>query len=267
MLSDDHQEVLCGPMSMITARSVRSKRVASSTSAAETLAMVSGVESGQFLQTWLAELLHPQASASDLLAMTGASMPPHDVGTDCGDLMENLLKPAMPQPAQKSLALYLACLRETKSLESTRAWLWVDTEDNLANGLTKLTPAGLLMISEISHALCKSWWEPTKAFKWNGLMTFPSGMRIVPAVIRIRPKAKPKPAASVPDHAIPSEVETLIASATTSEDTFVQHYPVQQFATTVHYDLTTTDHDDNYSTTNLLFDWDLHDDETDNDST
>ena len=61
--------------------------------------------------------------------------------------------------------------------------------------------------------------------------------------------------------------ETLIASATASEDTFVQHYPVQQFTTTVHYDLTTTDHDDNYSTANLLFDWDLHDDETDNDST
>jgi hypothetical protein len=267
MLSDDHQEVLCGPMAMITARSVRSKRVASSTSAAETLAMVSGVESGQFLQTWLAELLHPQASASDLLAMAGASLPPHDVGTDCGDLVENLLKPAMPQPAQKSLALYLACLRETKSLESTRAWLWVDTEDNLANGLTKLTPTGLIMITEISHALCNSWWEPTKAFKWNGVMTFPSGMRIVPAVIRIRPKAKPKPIASAPIAESATEVESLIASGTSSAS-FVQHYPAisENTVPTYHYDLTTTDDDHNYvEETNLTYQWSLYDEDEHND--
>ena len=98
-------------------------------------------------------------------------------------------------------------------------------------------------------------------------MTFPSGMRIVPAVIRIRPKAKPKPTASVPDHAIPTEVESLTASATSSsEAALVQRYPAQQCAATAHYDLTATDYDDNYATTNLLFNWNLHDEETDNDS-
>ncbi len=126
------------------------------------------------------------------------------------------------------------------------------------------------MISEISHAPCNSEWEPTRAFKWNGVMTFPSGMRIVPAVLRIRLKAKPKPTASVPTTEHATEVLAFIASACSSAS-FVQHYPATavEAVTTYHYDLTTTDDDHNYvEETHLTYEWSLFDeDEHDDNST
>jgi hypothetical protein len=274
MLSNEHTDMLCGPMAMITARSCRSKRVASSTSAAETLAMVSGVESGQFLQTWLAELLHPESSASDLLNMPGASLPPHDVGTDCNDLMENLLKPAMPQPAQKSLALYLACLRETKMTESTRAWIWADTEDNIANGLTKLDPSGRIMLTEINEALRCSWWEPLKAYRWNGVLTFPGGTTVTPAILKVRPTPAVKESKEVPTtttatanhaQARSSTMSSSSAMPTTSSSTLwnaeVPQYATSIVATVTHYDLTTTDTDNNYvEDHDLTYQWSFDDD-------
>ena len=97
---------VCGHFNIVSFRSARSKRVASSTMSAETLALVQGVEDGMFLQTWLYELEHPAMRAFELLQVPPSELISMDCCTDCMDLYQVLVKPAAPAPTNKSLTLY-----------------------------------------------------------------------------------------------------------------------------------------------------------------
>jgi hypothetical protein len=241
MVSEQSDEFLVGPMIMMMSRSVKSKRVAASTSAAETLAMMSGVESGQFLQTWLAELLRPKSTAAELLAVPGKELPEHSAGTDCNDLNLNLLKPSMPQPAQKSLTLYLASLRESKENGSIKAWVWVDTDDDLANGLTKLENNGAMLNDALTEALTLSWYEPRKPYQWNGLVTVPgSRHHMAPPKILKRGKDLDKPSTSTATSSRPEPHKTTT--------TTTAHYTTPQDISYQTFDMTQTDDRDDYVT-------------------
>ena len=113
MLSEDCQDHVCKHMIPLWSRSSRSKRVAASTMAAETLAMGSGAENAGFIQTWLYEILHP-GTIADLINLSGSELVPHDVCVDCNDLYETLVQPAFPNLSNKALTLYLAMPRELR---------------------------------------------------------------------------------------------------------------------------------------------------------
>jgi hypothetical protein len=72
------------------------------------------------------------------------------------------------------LTLYLAALREQRQLNRVKAWVWVDTRDCLANGMTKLEHDGTLPLKEISEALQHRHWEPSYAYRWNGQLVAPN---------------------------------------------------------------------------------------------
>ena len=72
-------------------------------------------------------------------------------------------------PTNKALTLHLAALREYKQRGNVRAWVWVDTNDQLANVLTKLNSDGTLPMDDLTAALRTQHYEPTRPFKWQGL--------------------------------------------------------------------------------------------------
>jgi hypothetical protein len=85
-----------------------------------------------------------------------------------------MISPAFPLPSNRALTLYLSALREQKQLGRIKAWVWVDTRDCLANGMTKLEDDGSLPLKEITEALRDRYWEPAYAYRWNGQMCAPN---------------------------------------------------------------------------------------------
>ena len=169
LLCHDDPKRLGGRFSLLSFKSARSKRVASSILSAECLAMNQGIEDAVFIQTWLHELIHPTMRAAELIDVDPALLLPIDGAMDCQDLYEVLIKPTAPVPTNKALTLHLAALREYKQRGHVRAWVWVDTNDQLANVLTKLNADGTLPMDELSTALRTNHYEPTRPFKWQGL--------------------------------------------------------------------------------------------------
>ena len=172
LLCNESQEKLCGLCQQLSFRSSKSKRVASSTSHAETLSLINGLEEALFIQTWLYELDHPGCSTLEIIAATQDLTP--IVGcTDCHDLFDNLIKAAMPTPANKSMTLYLVALREMKTEGRVQAYVWIDTKDCLANGLTKLRDDGTLEIEgsdnapDIKTFMETCVFEPLHPYSWN----------------------------------------------------------------------------------------------------
>ena len=154
---------------------------------AETLALMSAQEESMYLQSFLYELLRPGKTAIQLLAVPGDELCPVDAATDCGDLYESLVQPAAPTPTNRSVVLYLAALREAKQTRRVRSWLWVDTEDNVSNSLTKLCADGTLPAADMSALLKHSFWEPIKVYRWNGLLTSPSAPKHIPCIVNNPP--------------------------------------------------------------------------------
>ena len=173
-LCSDLQGKAGGHMLLLSNRSGRSKRVASSTMSAETLALTGGVEEASLLQTWLYELMNPGMSARALLNIDPELLTPMDCGTDCNDLYEVLVKPAAPAPTNKALTLYLSALRADKEVRRIRSWLWFDTLDMLANSLTKVEHDGSLAWLDLRAVLLNGWWQPARLWKWNSLNMKPS---------------------------------------------------------------------------------------------
>jgi hypothetical protein len=165
LANSENDGMICGNCTVIAARSSKSKRVASSTMHAETLALASGLEEAGYLQTWLHELNNPHLSTWDLLHVSGPELTPIVGITDCNDLYESLIKPAMPTPSNRALVLYLAALREQHDLQKVQAWAWCDTRDNLAAVLTKLNDDGTLPLAPYTAALRFSCWEPVHAYR------------------------------------------------------------------------------------------------------
>jgi hypothetical protein len=174
VLTHDSPDEVCGEFNVVSFRSNKSKRVASSSMHAEALAATNGIEECLFLQTWLLELSKPQLSVWDLLHADSSMLLPVVACTDCNDLYEVLISPAFPIPSNRALTLYLAALREQRQLNRVKAWVWVDTRDCLANGMTKLEHDGTLPLKEISEALQHRHWEPSYAYRWNGQLVAPN---------------------------------------------------------------------------------------------
>eukprot|EP00969_Alexandrium_andersonii_P052821 2320735-Alexandrium_andersonii.AAC.1 len=120
--------------------------------AAETLAMVAGVEEANFVNTWIAELRFPKRGPLELAALGNDSLLPLDVAMDCEDLYSALLSPAPGMPTDRTLQLYLMSLRLDREKGYVRDLLWVDTDDQLANAGTKLS-GGFLPSGTLPEAL------------------------------------------------------------------------------------------------------------------
>jgi hypothetical protein len=187
LVAEDSAEHVCGNCTVLNAKSSKSKRVASSTMSAETLALMAAQEESSFLQSFLHELLHPGLSAAQLLQVPDAELMPCDCATDCGDLYESLVQPASPTPTNRSMVLYLAALREAHQTRRVRTWVWCDTEDNIANGLTKLNADGTLPADDMASLLRDSYWEPQKVYRWAGLLTSPSRPVHRPCIVSTSP--------------------------------------------------------------------------------
>ena len=167
LLANRRNDGLCGICSILTYRSSKSKRVASSSLHAETLALVGALEEASLVQTFLHEINHPSlttlelvnASPSELVSIVGV--------TDCHDLLDTLCKSTAPILSNKAMQLYTTVLREFRETERVSAWAWCDTRDNIANGLTKLESDGTLPIKEITQMLQCAAWEPQNPFRWG----------------------------------------------------------------------------------------------------
>ena len=174
VLAHDSEDQICNEFNMLSFRSNKSKRVASSSMHAEALSATNGVEECLFLQTWWLELTNPNLSVWDLLHADSTQLLPIISCTDCNDLYEVLISPAFPLPSNRALTLYLSALREQKQIGRVKAWVWVDTRDCLANGMTKLEDDGTLPLAEITDALKRRYWEPAYAYRWNGQLIAPN---------------------------------------------------------------------------------------------
>ena len=158
---------LCGTMNMIVARSARSKRVATSTMAAEILQIASAVEETMYLQSWIFELLHPAMSTFDLVHVDPSLYIKADVSTDCNDAYEVLIKAAAPNISNRNLVLFVSMLRECKAKGYVRSWYWNHTED-------MLLPNGLADFDKLSRALKSNFYEPAHSMRVDEVDHAPS---------------------------------------------------------------------------------------------
>ena len=160
-------------MNLISFRSARSKRVASSTMSAETLALCAGTEEGIYLQTWLREIESPLLSARELINAPSSELMSMLPCTDCNDIYELLVSPAHSLPSNKSQALFVSALREDKSSGRVNHWGWIDTRDMLANPLTKLDASGNIEWQDLRATLQKSKWHPSFPYRIDGTRIYP----------------------------------------------------------------------------------------------
>jgi hypothetical protein len=169
---------VCGECSMMSYKSSKSKRVASSTFHAETLALTGGMEEAVHIQTWWWEIEHPTMSTFDILG-TDPSLHLEMIGiTDCQDLLEVLVKPTAPILGNKAMSLYIYALRELRESGYVSAWLWCDTRDNIANALTKLNDDGTLPIEPVTSFLRNGAWEPAYPYRWQHTLTDPAMLKL-----------------------------------------------------------------------------------------
>ncbi len=78
----------------------------------------------------------------------------------------------MPEK-QSNLSLYLAMLREEREHRKVRAWLWVSTHDQLANGPTKISADGTLPFSDLHSVMRNLRVKLRFPFRWNGVLHTP----------------------------------------------------------------------------------------------
>lgn len=158
----------CGAFCLVEYKSNKSKRVATSTMHAETLAKCSGLESAIFIQGFMMELSLPNLKAHDLIDPPDIQLLlPIVSATDCEDLHASLVAPAQAQAGTKHLTLYLASLREYRITRRLEAFIWINTQDMIANALTKLNSDGTANLTELAPALKNFVWTLRHAYKWN----------------------------------------------------------------------------------------------------
>jgi hypothetical protein len=165
LLTNKDDRFICGPCTPIAYKSSKSKRVASSTSHAETLACVAALEESAFLQTWLTELQHPRMTAAELIA----HVPTVQIRSciDCRDVFEMLINQGTPTPVNRAQTLYIETLREHQQQHRVSEYVWVDTRDNIANALTKFKQDGLLDLNDLQVYHESSIWEPLQPYRFG----------------------------------------------------------------------------------------------------
>ena len=130
LLCSATKDALCNIFCLIDFKSNKSKRVATSTLHAEALACIASVENATFVQTYYLELHNPSVTALQLLHPEKfAELIPIVTVSDCTDLHASLIAPAVTSSPNKHLGLYVAALREFRSIGRIEANVWIDTRD------------------------------------------------------------------------------------------------------------------------------------------
>ena len=180
LLCKRNDKYLAGPCTLISFKSGKSKRVASSTCHAETLALVAGVEEGSLVQTFLFEIMHPHLSTLEIINADPLQMIPMKGVTDCHDVLDTVCKPTMPTLQNKSQVLFTSYLREQYSDQRIRSWHWIDTRENPANCLTKLEVSGIMDVAPMTRLLLNGAYEPVLPYRHGLQITDPMHLDLVP---------------------------------------------------------------------------------------
>ena len=69
------------------------------------------------------------------------------------------------------MTLHMMALRADKESGRIRAWICLDTQDMLANALTKHNTDGTLPQEDLVGCLRVGWWSPLRPYKYEGQMT------------------------------------------------------------------------------------------------
>ena len=151
VLSNDEARLLGGTVHVLWAHGAKAKRVSYSTSHAETLAAISGLEAASLVTVRLAELLYvPKPSIHSLLAVQerGVRQLPIDDLGDCRDLYE-LVCGDRGITQDKGQRLYVLALREARMSQRLRWIGLVPTASMTADALTKsmLAPPMMQLLS------------------------------------------------------------------------------------------------------------------------
>ena len=151
VLSNDEARLLGGTVHVLWAHGAKAKRVSYSTSHAETLAAISGLEAASLVTVRLAELLYvPKPSFHSLLAVQerGVRQLPIDDLGDCRDLYE-LVCGDRGITQDKGQRLYVLALREARMSQRLRWIGLVPTASMTADALTKsmLAPPMMQLLS------------------------------------------------------------------------------------------------------------------------
>ena len=119
-----------------------------------------------FIQTFLLELEQPLTSLQ-LLNPEPQQLKKIISLSDCDDLHDALISTTQQSCANKHLNLYIAALREFRSCQRVQAFIWIDTRDQLANGLTKLEENGEANLNEIGTAWDSFIYKLKHTFRWH----------------------------------------------------------------------------------------------------
>ena len=163
---EDQVKLHGGPMHIIYAHGCKAKRVSYSTSHAETLSMVGGLETATLCMLRLAEMMHPkkEPSIQDLIEIQESGHPnlPMDFYGDCRDLFE-LVTGERTLPQDKTQRLYVLAVKEARLSGRLRYVNLVPTQSMTADCLTKsmvsecmllLLTTGIVMFkNEKDHAV------------------------------------------------------------------------------------------------------------------
>ena len=150
---EDHQlQLINGKGHVLWAHGAKAKRISYSTSHAETLATVSGMETGSLVAVRLAEILfvpsRPSLQSLLVCQEQGIRELPIDHMTDCRDVFE-LASGEKAIPQDKGQRLYILAIRESRMCNRIRWLILVPTASMTADSLTKsmLSPPMMLLLS------------------------------------------------------------------------------------------------------------------------
>ena len=163
----DNRDVLHhgGVMHVLFSHGAKAKRVSYSTSHAETLSMVNGIEASTLVMVRLSEILHFHVSVTvnDLIKIqeeNNLKMPVDSYG-DCRDLWE-LITGLRSTPQDRTQRLYVLSIKEARISGRLRQIAIVPTECMTADALTKpMTSPCLLKL--MSSGIVQFWnedWTP-----------------------------------------------------------------------------------------------------------
>ncbi|CAE7220811.1 unnamed protein product, partial [Symbiodinium sp. CCMP2456] len=152
ILEDDQTHRLGGTAHILWAHGAKAKRISYSTSHAETLAAVSGLEASTLVSVRLAELMYLKGRPSLQMLIAaqehGLQQLPVDSMTDCRDFFE-LASGDKSVPQDKNQRLYVLAFREARMLGRLRWMTLCPTESMTADALTKsmLAPPMMKLLS------------------------------------------------------------------------------------------------------------------------
>jgi len=145
----------------------KSRRVAKSSQAAETLALVTAVEKGSRLQELLYEFTHILRHPRDLAEVPHNQFIPLDVAIDADDVYATLIQPAIGSQEDSTLAIYIAALRHDIASGRVRHKYWIPTDVMPANELTKLEADGTSPLNLLPTIMKENRFRCTLDYKCN----------------------------------------------------------------------------------------------------